>query len=304
MAEGPTDGTFKNKKLPAEKVKSFRPDWATAFLGVPSHPRKRQFIFWNTSQEGTLLDVPTSFFVSCCSWIKGTTYSQYLESIPSKSKWQNMMLIQFLFTQVDGNTNHLRKNISKTSPKWTQIGYFWGDASTTIWNHWWHFRWQGRLVVCADVKDQTSAKNRGMLGIPTLVTQPKRTYLLDMKHISLMKNLPNSQSFVSSVLSWRPSHPNCHWLKPKRGLSLVSAMWQGQMLIAATTDSLWSKFDIEQIGRWPCGPLKEKQSKSIYLSTMPHALQHHVASKAPFERRWRNPHWWLHQRQEVPSHLL
>lgn len=56
-------------------------------------------------------------------------------------KWQNMMLIQFLFPQVvDGNTHHLRKNIFKTSPKWIQIGYFWGDASTTIWNHWWHFR--------------------------------------------------------------------------------------------------------------------------------------------------------------------
>lgn len=83
------------------------------------------------------------------------------------------------------------------------------------------------------------------------------------------------------------------------------------MLMAATTEhisfdqsSLWSKFDIEQIGRWPCGPLKEKQTKSIYSSTMPYALQHHVASKAPFERRWRNPHWWLHQRQEVPSHLV
>lgn len=161
MAEGPTDGTFKNKKLSAGEVKSFQPDWPTAFLGIPSHPPKRKIIFWNTSQESTLVDVPTSIFRIVL------LYDKKAQHIPSiwrafHQKWQNMILIQFLFPQVvDGNTHHLRKNIFKTSPKWIQIGYFWGDASTTIWNHWWHFRLRGWLVVWADVKDQTSAKTEG-----------------------------------------------------------------------------------------------------------------------------------------------
>ena len=58
------------KKLSAGEVKSFQPDWRTAFLGIPSHLKRKTVLksgrVYSTSPEGTLVDVPTSVWVSYC----------------------------------------------------------------------------------------------------------------------------------------------------------------------------------------------------------------------------------------------